>query len=435
MGGTIKEFEFNGNMIPPPLNGKIYQPLEAAELITALTGKRTKVRGQLINLILSKKAVKGRTALYDTIKAYEEGRPFSVVWKERNKKSSSLQYHNCISVMRSNLPSQPPISNIADQINHGCRTGCIIDRESEYTCHYGKRDFQHIVKDGWRGSIYLNATCVSIQSINRGLLSQEDLTKPSHINICDALGKCVRVDSDGDTDHDIDWRFDSLRADNVLGVRVRNVLPGRLYFSPIEFPPPTDNMDEGGSNNTFSRLKNYIIVSSGSLENGSNSPVVCKGGDRKYRNKVFRCKNYKHSHCPLSFTVSWDEYGYFIYLSKGLLYTFGCPWHCCKREGYEACSICYEIHLPHSQLEQHMKTCKRKSTIERIQSGELKGCDICGCRITPLAMWEIKEMEYGRLKVYKCTCKTPVVSSYTDENMYFWKQQKAHQQRSQTKPN
>lgn len=415
MGDTIEEFEFNGNTIPPPSNSKIYQPIEAAKLITSLTGKHTKERGQLINLILSKKAVKGRTALYDTIKAYEGGRPFSVVWKERNRKRSS-PHHNEVSA-RNNLPLQPPnkLMRIVDQANDGRRTGCLIDRESMNSIHWGVD--KHREKDGWRGSIYLDVTCISVQDIKHGLLSKEVLTKPSRRNICDALGKGVRVD--GDNNDEIRYIYDRLVENGKI--------PARLYFSPIEFPPPTDNMDEGGSNDTFSRLKNYIIVSSGSLENGSNSPVVCKGGDRKYRNKVFRCKHYnKHSYCPLNFTISWDEYGYFIRLSNGSLFTFGCQWHCCRTEENKTCKICYEVHLPRIKLEQHMKTCKRKRLMERIRSGELKECDTCGWRLPPLATYEIKDPWSRPLM---CSCKAPVVRPlfyYEDKQKYLKWREKYH---------
>lgn len=104
-----------------------------------------------------------------------------------------------------------------------------------------------------------------------------------------------------------------------------------LYFDPEEFPPPTD-IDNGGTNDTFQKLKTYIET----VADVEGSPVTCSSGNKKRHNKVFICKKNKsgkRKSCPFSFLVSWDEQGYFISLlskSRTRWRTSGCPWHCCK---------------------------------------------------------------------------------------------------------
>ena len=166
-------------------------------------------------------------------------------------------------------------------------------------------------------------------------------------------------------------------------------------------------MDKGGSNEAFSKLKNYIMVSSISSKNPrltrywdqyghkigiSNSAVVCNGGSKKYRNKVFRCAHaYKQIEgtkqaCPMSFTVCWDKKGYYINLMTKLkrergihglgkflpgVNTTGCPWHCCgSHEILRTCGICHEVQLYSESLHEHMKTCKpKRSHIQYVNKG------------------------------------------------------------------
>jgi len=80
----------------------------------------------------------------------------------------------------------------------------------------------------------------------------------------------------------------------------------RLYFSPKQFP--VTNVENAGDNDTFQQLQQYIINQSSVV---GNSPVVFQGTNPGC--KRFGCK---HAHCKFSFLVKWDQYGYYIHISK-----------------------------------------------------------------------------------------------------------------------
>ena len=104
----------------------------------------------------------------------------------------------------------------------------------------------------------------------------------------------------------------------------------KLYFPPSLFPPPID-MDSGGSNSTFCKLKSYIEL----VSEKEGSPVVCVNGQKEKHFKVFSCKENKRgiekAKCPFKFQVRWDKHGYFVHLLTSLNWpqACGCPWHCC----------------------------------------------------------------------------------------------------------
>ena len=105
----------------------------------------------------------------------------------------------------------------------------------------------------------------------------------------------------------------------------------KLYFPPSLFPPPTD-MDSGGSNNTFHKLKSYIEL----VSEKEGSPVVCLNGRKEKHSKYFFCRENKRgigkAKCPFKFQVRWDKHGYFVHLLSSLNWSqaCGCPWHCCN---------------------------------------------------------------------------------------------------------
>ena len=160
-------FEFHGNNIEPPNNGKIYQPLEVAELISSLTVKGTSKRGELITLLLQKKLVKGKTALYDTLKKYEEGTSFKLTWNARGapKKDTktSRYYTEAINANPKRKPAN--IVRIVPQksINKTIREQIRYDI-GEDICSAGK----HIDRKGWRGESYtwMSHRFVSLKSID-----------------------------------------------------------------------------------------------------------------------------------------------------------------------------------------------------------------------------------------------------------------------------
>ena len=390
-------FEFHGNTIKPPKNGDLFQPLEVVELITSLTVKGTSERGELIKLLLQKKLVKGKTTLYDTLKKYEEGKEFKLTWNERgapkkNKQTTTTRYTDAINANPKRKPANIVHKVPSQSINKTIREQIRYDI-GEDICSAGK----HIDKKGWRGELYLEVTPVHFSELNQydtmysntsGILHESvDLTKPTTLDICKFLGQRDRV-----------YKEDK---DKWVTVSEPERTVCRLYFNQKEFPPPPSHLlHEGGCNETFAKLKNYIMVSSTSSRNPrltrywdksnryrigiSNSAVVCNGGSKKYQNKVFRCAHaYKNvqgtkQSCPMSFTVCWDRYGYYINLMTKLkkrrrdwnsfkilpgTNTTGCPWHCCgSHELLYRCNICNEVQLYSESLLEHKKTCKPKGS-------------------------------------------------------------------------
>ena len=381
-------FKFDGNNVNHPRNGEIYQPLEVSQIITSLTVKGTSKRAELIKLLLQKKLVKGKSKLYETVKKYEEGTTFKLTWNEIGRPSKDakrkkgeqlglkpgkrLRYTEAVNVNPNRKPANIKPSSIhakivhvpSNSINKTIREQIRYDI-GEDTCSAGK----HIDKYGWRGELYLDVTPIYFDEIwgnqashsswlpiiKAGKLKNPkvDLTDPVRLDICTFLGQRNKLYADNE------W---------ITPVGVDKGI-SRLYFNPKEFPPPKD-MKEGGSNENevFSKLKNYIMVSStktthpvplqdrdskGHQIGKSNSAVVCYGG-KKYYNKIFRCihaytkqpEGKSTQICPMNFKVCWDEHGYYINLTsklrkirtKGLhdykllpgTKTVGCPWHCCE---------------------------------------------------------------------------------------------------------
>ena len=361
--------EFNGSIIPPPKNGKTYAPIEAVKLITSLTAKGTTERKELILLLLDKQYVKGRTTIYDTIKKFEEGKSFSLFWRERG---APRKYNGPVAnnhTERNVDHDYHPYNNVKDQ----------IPIKNQIRATAGEEIWSagaHLEEKGWRGSIYLEVTPIQFQMI-------EGYGKfDYHVRPKDS-GKLRSKHAD----LFLGWNQETIRVDICKYLGQRNTvydhaedkwyvpehistLLCRLYFCTKRFPPPKD-MDEGGNNEVFSRLKNYIMTCAvsgkkndlqarkfdewGCPINVSNSPVTCNGGRKKYHNKVFRCKHARKgsTKCPMNFTVCWDEYGYYINLisklkriQKGRAEYFngskrndfklergtnsvGCQWHCC----------------------------------------------------------------------------------------------------------
>ena len=77
----------------------------------------------------------------------------------------------------------------------------------------------------------------------------------------------------------------------------------RLYFNPKQFP--VTNVETAGDDETFQQLKQYIVNQS----SAQNSPVFHGTSSAKR----FNCK---HAGCKFSFSVKWDQFGYYICISR-----------------------------------------------------------------------------------------------------------------------
>ena len=93
----------------------------------------------------------------------------------------------------------------------------------------------------------------------------------------------------------------------------------RLYFSPHQFPTPTD-LNHGDICVSFFRLKKYIIECS--MKEGE---VACNSGGKMGKSKRFSCKT---KHCKFCLTLKWDRFGYYIdHCIPGSGTTIGCLVH------------------------------------------------------------------------------------------------------------
>ena len=107
-----------------------------------------------------------------------------------------------------------------------------------------------------------------------------------------------------------------IEVGNKLGLSAK-----RLYFSPKQFP--VTDLENAGDNETFKRLKDYIVEQS-SLT--GNSPVILectRPGCKRFVCKYSLEKNWKQkfgnapfTRCKFSFSVKWNTYGYYIHTSK-----------------------------------------------------------------------------------------------------------------------
>ena len=81
----------------------------------------------------------------------------------------------------------------------------------------------------------------------------------------------------------------------------------RLYFNPRQFP--VTNVETAGDNEVLQQLKQYVVNQSSVA--GNCSPVVFHGTASSA--KRFNCKQ---AGCKFSFSVKWDQYGYYICTSR-----------------------------------------------------------------------------------------------------------------------
>lgn len=298
----------------PLERGKVFGRAEAAYAIVSSTAKGTKERGALIRIFVEDGHVKcSKSVLYELIRKYEEGKPFhNGEWRLPGRPRG--KYAQDTTTKNKRPCPVPPLLKDIKPINQQCMNGDLVRHSVSERC-------------GWKGRVNLLVTpvriCDEVHSINLNLPLNDGIVR--YYNICEYLGQFGEYNVE-----ERKWK------DSCLDTRV-----SKLYFPPKLFPPPK-NLDEGGSGCTYLRVKYMIKSDSGNTNKCSNSPVVCNGGSKARRTKVFRCKNSYRTDdnnkgtatCPFSFTLSWDEFGYFIYLRGGKFWSHnvGCSWHCCGRK-------------------------------------------------------------------------------------------------------
>lgn len=227
----MERIEFNSCMLPLPTSGSIYEPLEAAIIITSLTGKGTSDRAKLIRLLIKNDLVKGKTTLYNVVRKYERGTPFVNKWNPhigcpKKKKAHPLFKKDDIVRNVNPIPVAPArLRLINDQVRY----------------HHGEwPPEKHKQKQGWKRSIILDVAPVRFSDD----IDKLDLAETSRIDISQYLGQ-----GNGYIPSDDEWRFCAY-IDRIK----------RLHFSPRDFPPPAshNNDAEGGKNEVFSSLRKEL---------------------------------------------------------------------------------------------------------------------------------------------------------------------------------
>ena len=78
----------------------------------------------------------------------------------------------------------------------------------------------------------------------------------------------------------------------------------RLYFSPLQFPTPS-NLLHGDICDSFDNLKEYIIEQA-----KKEGEIFRSGGGNTGKSVRFGCKT---KDCKFHFYLKWDKYGYYIH--------------------------------------------------------------------------------------------------------------------------
>ena len=216
-----------------------------------------------------------------------------------------------------------------------------------YTGYFIAHKVRHRVNR--KGEILLSLIPIELRNTD---LAEVTMPSPMLIDICQLIGNSDLFESKPKP-HSSTTDWNSLNNNPLFNTikHMYNIPPmyfcypnpqqrgrriGRLYFCSKTYHPshPT----------AFERLKEYIEKKAAL----GRSPVVCiGGGDRN--EKRFKCKRlYRESRtkhatktrnsagvhsCTLSFSVKWDDMGYYIPLitSGTKRYNNGCGWHSCIR--------------------------------------------------------------------------------------------------------
>lgn len=300
-------------LVERPQNGDQYTKMEAAGMIERQTVKGTRMRAAMINFMAKNNYVSSAKRLREQVKLYEEGnRLVDGGWGIRGRpKKVHPNHQKAFKLERTVLPL-PNEPLIIDQLRWDD----------------GERAKEKLWDEvGWKGKVYLGVIPVRFcdnLSDRSELLKKQLLNKhPPEVNICDYLGQMgdpvvKNYDPYTNEKKSVTWKRPSNRNERIF----------RLYCPRSVWHPPA-KMEDGGSNETFSSLKDEIQLAAGSRQD-NDSPVVCIGG--RSCSKVFICQRSRK--CPFRFTVCWDEVGYYIHLlsSPNKWKTVGCPWHtCCQK--------------------------------------------------------------------------------------------------------
>lgn len=304
-----------------PLPGAIYTKEQCLEVIEDTTVKGSGERGALIRFMVKHEFVPSKRAVYKLLNRDMKANPiqdwsigtdsnWGLTHEENLQQWHIYQVNGGKEAMyeddefSSHLPSigDCPLEEVTSY--HGRKQKLIetFQRGDSGNVRVNMRG-----RMGWKGFIRFNVIPYEYGVENRLLGTVGEIKVPGSlifVNICNWIG------------YEPDWNGS-------------DILTGAFYFSPLVFPAPSD-LDSGGSNSTFLKLKSYIELVSEQEE----SPVICKSGNTANHFKVFACRLNKPRDgkvCPFNFQVGWDKYGYFVRLhsSPKRSRNVGFPWHFC----------------------------------------------------------------------------------------------------------
>ena len=318
--------------IPQPANGVHYTNEEAIAIIMQYP-KGSNERGRVRQMMVARHFVSSRSTLCRHVKQFEDNESV----REKPK----------------------PPRNVTDPREVGLG----------YDGDYIRENIRHVVK--WKGRIVLPLIPISFEEIEA--MQAPATSNLANVDVCAFIGNTDLVSK---SEH---GRSENIAQDSTMGNdrNDRNVGPprfapnfaqlcedkklpalkwdwspnerkkkriARLYFSPIEFPPPVDGTRD---NIICGHLRNLIEKAA----EAGHSPVVCIGSSDNQ--KLFRCKRwyrrtgtpdserlfpwrpYNIHSCTFTFLLKWDGYGYYIPLLQDHLRerNMGCAWHCCPETG------------------------------------------------------------------------------------------------------
>lgn len=293
-----------------PIPGAVYTKDQCIDIITETTVKGSRERGKLIRFMAQYEFVPSKRGLYNLLQRYN-----CATNKELFLRGLWLddKDNNWGMTIRENL----------EQLKQPLKWKMYEDHDFEHLFSYvdlpspkkietiGERGENTAYSiegfEGWKGRLLLHLIPYHLTDWKWNRNAPTQYNHGTLIDICEYIGHV-------DTDY-LEKYEDKLRG---------------LYFSTYTFPPPTD-IENGGSSDSFLKLKSYIELASAK----QGSPVICSNGNAKKHLKVFICKRNKVGSgsdkiCPFSFQIGWDKYGYFIHLRSSTKRSraCGCSWHC-----------------------------------------------------------------------------------------------------------
>ena len=297
-----------------PADGKRYNAEEEQSNISKLP-KRTAVRGQAIKSMIEKGYVSSRTATYNHVRKYEHQHS-KFLWpmehRYYNEMAKSFVAKEMLGLGYKGWFMQPNVMTSAKW------KGSIVMKLSPIRFHdnmpcssrniqidicsiIGNSDIVELLQEknipkqnsSGREMYDYNGRSIPQQknsmpafghspSFDKILFDSSGKIVPQHKNIMSLPGPSPSFNKLFQEYHIPPLSYTTINDKDTDGITTKRI--SKLYFSPTEYPPPRDNAKHH-NDITFGNLKNYIEHQAAL----GNSPVICTGGDKRKREKRFKC--------------------------------------------------------------------------------------------------------------------------------------------------